>query len=71
MVLGSSSIYVLIVLSFYFLHYVFYFVLDALLEDLEAAIPPSITCGPKPTVGAGHNDLILEMQPEINGNLVQ
>ena len=44
--------------------------LDALLEDLESAIPPPITCGPKPTAGAEQNEIILDIPPEINGNLV-
>ncbi|CAK8697134.1 leupaxin-like isoform X2 [Clavelina lepadiformis] len=43
--------------------------LDALLQDLEATIPPPINCGPKPAISQGHNeDVIFDIQPELNGN---
>lgn len=44
---------------------------DSLLKDLEATIPPAVTCGPKATTGTGPSeDEFIELNAEMNGDEV-
>ena len=53
-------------------HSIFDLCVDALLKDLEATIPPPVTCGPKPTIGTGpKEEEVLAIHTEVNGNEVE